>query len=147
MKDMTLPSIEIIVCPLTFLHYRSVRENPQDRCDDPSCLRVALALLPFRLPSLIGFLARCPRMYPDLLVHCGLTLCIRSTKCFASLLNSSPIIFILSFHFSSRERFCPPSAKLRPEPGAPPAILSFAPLFRPAPTDDCVVSLFHQTIV
>jgi hypothetical protein len=96
---------------------------------------------------MIGFLTRRPWTYSDLLVHCGLTLCIRSTKCSNSLLHSSPTIFNPSLHFSSRECFCPPSTRLRPEPGAPPTILSFAPLFRPASPNDCAAALFRQPTV
>jgi hypothetical protein len=36
MRETAFASIEIVVCPLMFLDCRIVRENPQDRCDNPS---------------------------------------------------------------------------------------------------------------
>ncbi len=117
----------------TFLDCHIVRENPEDRCNDLPRLRVVLALLPFRLPSLIGFLACHPWTYPNLLVHCGLTTCICSAKCFISLPNSSPTIPTPSFS-SSHEHFRSPSARLWLKPSTRLAIFPFAPLFHPSST-------------
>lgn len=120
-RETTLASIEIVVCPLTFPDCCIVQEIPQR-----SILWFALILLPFKLPSPIGFFTLRPRTYLDLLMLCSLfTHCLRSI---------APFFFPPTF--SSTFSQAPVKAR---HPSCPSFVCTrLPPLFRPGLPDNCV---------